>query len=34
MHMEYDEPFYLRADEFRRVLLADVSAELQWAKDM
>ena len=30
----YDEPFYLRADEFRRVLLADVPAELQWAKDM
>ena len=34
MHVEYDEPFYLRADEFRRVLLADVPAELQWAKDM
>ena len=34
MHVEYDEPFYLRADEFRRILLADVPAELQWAKDM
>ena len=34
MHVEYDEPFYLRADEFRRVLLAEVPAELQWAKDM
>ena len=34
MHVEYDEPFYLRADEFRRVLSSDVPAELQWAKDM
>ena len=34
MHVIYDEPFYLRADEFRRVLSCEVPVELQWAKDM
>ena len=34
MHVEYDEPFYLRADELRQVILSDVPSELQWAKDI
>ena len=34
MHVEYDEPFYLRADEFRQILSCPVPAELQGAKDM
>ena len=34
MHVEYDEPFFLRAEEFRQVLSCCVPAELQWAKDI
>ena len=34
MHVMYDAPFFLRADELRRVMHASVPPELQWAKDI
>lgn len=34
MHVMYDDPIFLRAEEFRQVLQTDVPAELQWAKDL
>lgn len=34
MNVEYDEPFFLRAEELRQVLSCCVPAELQWAKDI
>ncbi len=34
MHVMYDAPVFLRAEEFRQVLETDVPPNLQWAKDM
>ena len=34
MHVMYDDPVFLRADEFRQVLETKVPPELQWAKDI
>ena len=34
MHVMYDDPVFLRAEEFRQVLQTDVSDDLQWAKDV
>ena len=34
MHVMYDAPVFLRADEFRQVMETEVPEELQWAKDM
>ena len=34
MHVMYDAPFFLKADELRRVMATEVPAELQWAKDI
>lgn len=34
MHVMYDAPFFLKADELRRVMTTEVPAELQWAKDI
>lgn len=34
MHVMYDAPFFLKADEVRRVMTTEVPAELQWAKDI
>ena len=34
MHVMYDDPIFLRADEFRQVMETDVPKDLQWAKDM
>ena len=34
MHVMYDAPIYLRADELRRVMATSVPSELQWAKDL
>ena len=32
MHVMYDAPIFLKADELRRVMATEVPAELQWAK--
>ncbi len=34
MHVMYDEPIFLRADELKLVMSTEVPAELQWAKDL
>ncbi len=34
MHVMYDDPVFLRAEEFRQVLQTEVPADLQWAKDI
>lgn len=34
MHVMYDDPVFLRADEFRQVLQTKVPQHLQWAKDI
>lgn len=34
MHVMYDEPIYLRADELRQVMATSVPSGLQWAKDL
>ena len=34
MHVMYDDPVFLRAEEFRQVLQTKVPADLQWAKDI
>ena len=34
MHVMYDAPIYLRADELRQVMATSVPSELQWAKDL
>ena len=34
MHVMYDAPFFLKADELRRVITTEVSSDLQWAKDI
>lgn len=34
MHVMYDDPVFLRADEFRQVLQTKVPQQLQWAKDI
>ena len=34
MHVMYDDPVFLRADEFRQVMETEVPEDLQWAKDM
>ena len=34
MHVMYDDPVFLRADEFRQVMMTKVPSELQWAKDV
>ena len=34
MHVMYDTPIFLRADELRRVIKTEVPADLQWAKDL
>ncbi len=34
MHVMYDDPIFLRADEFKQVMETDVPEDLQWAKDM
>lgn len=34
MHTMYDAPIFLRADEFKEVMLTEVPSELQWVKDL
>ena len=34
MHVMYDAPIFLRADELKQVMTTDVPTELQWAKDL
>lgn len=34
MHVMYDDPIFLKAEEFKQVLNTIVPAELQWAKDI
>ncbi len=34
MHVMYDDPIFLRADEFKQVMETDVPEDLQWAKCM
>lgn len=34
MHVMYDAPFFLKADELRRVMTTEVPYDLQWAKDI
>lgn len=34
MHVMYDDPVFLRAEEFRQVLQTKVPTDLQWAKDI
>ena len=34
MHVMYDAPFFLKADELRRVMTTEVPTALQWAKDI
>ena len=34
MHVMYDDPVFLRAEEFRKVLDTNVPTNLQWAKDI
>lgn len=34
MHVMYDAPIYLRAEELKRVMEAPVPSDLQWAKDL
>lgn len=34
MHVMYDAPVFLRAEELRQVMATEVPAELQWAKDL
>ena len=34
MHVMYDAPFFLKAEELRRVMRTDVPSELQWVKDL
>ena len=34
MHVMYDAPFFLKADELQRVMATEVPMELQWAKDI
>ena len=34
MHVMYDAPYFLKADELRQVMMTEVPAELQWVKDL
>lgn len=34
MHVMYDAPFFLKAEELRKVMRTDVPSELQWVKDL
>lgn len=34
MHVMYDAPVFLRSDELKRVIAAEVPGELQWVKDI
>ena len=34
MHVMYNAPFFLKADELRRVMATEVPRDLQWAKDV
>ena len=34
MHVMYDAPFFLKADELQQVMKAEVPGDLQWAKDI
>ena len=34
MHVMYDAPIYLKADELKQVMATDVPQELQWVKDL
>ena len=34
MHVMYDAPFFLKADELRRVMATEVPGDLQWVKDI
>lgn len=34
MHVMYDAPFFLKADELRQVMATEVPAKLQWVKDL
>ena len=34
MHVMYDAPFFLKADELQRVMTTEVVDDLQWAKDI
>ena len=34
MHVMYDAPVFLRAEELRRVMMTQVPTELQWVKDL
>ena len=34
MHVMYDAPFFLKADELQQVMATEVPTELQWAKDI
>ena len=34
MHVMYDAPIFLRADELKQVMTTDVPQELQWVKDL
>lgn len=34
MHVMYDAPFFLKADELRRVMTTEVPSDLQWVKDI
>lgn len=34
MHVMYDDPVYLKADELRQVMATKVPSDMQWAKDM
>lgn len=34
MHVMYDAPFFLKADELRRVMTTEIPGRLQWAKDI
>lgn len=34
MHVMYDAPVYLKADELKKVMATPVPSELQWAKDL
>lgn len=34
MHVMYDDPVYLKADELRQVMTTKVPSDMQWAKDL
>lgn len=34
MHVMYDDPVYLKADELQQVMATEVPSDMQWAKDM